>query len=94
LIAPDKVCFAKPLSEAGVSTAIFGKWHLGEYSEYLPTERGFQHGFIIPNPHKQGDFGLWETRPAVKTPTGTYQSDHCLGIFPSTTATNRRTVSG
>ena len=75
LIPPEKICLARPLSQAGISTAIFGKWHLGEYREYLPTERGFQHGFIIPNPHKQGDFGPWETRPAVKTLEGTYQSD-------------------
>lgn len=41
LIRPEKICLARPLSEAGISTAIFGKWHLGEYREYLPTERGF-----------------------------------------------------
>lgn len=75
LISTGKICVAKPLSEAGITTAIFGKWHLGEYREYLPTERGFQHGFIIPNPHKQGDFGPWETRPQVKSPEGVYQSD-------------------
>ena len=34
------------LREAGYTTAICGKWHLGEFTtEYMPTRRGFEHQY-------------------------------------------------
>ena len=37
---------AQVLREAGYTTGIFGKWHLGDEDEYLPKARGFDEMFI------------------------------------------------
>ncbi len=39
----DEVTIAETFSAAGYSTGIFGKWHLGDYGEYLPTNQGFDY---------------------------------------------------
>src|SRR5205085_5156556 len=37
---------AQALKEAGYTTAICGKWHLGHFQrDYLPTRRGFDHQY-------------------------------------------------
>ena len=44
---------AQVLKEAGYSTGIFGKWHLGDDDEYQPHNRGFDETFI----HGAGGIG-------------------------------------
>ena len=42
LLRRDEWSLASALSEAGYSTGIFGKWHLGDAYPYRPQDRGFQ----------------------------------------------------
>ena len=45
---PDEVTIAEVLKSAGYATGIFGKWHLGDQPEFLPTRQGFDEFFGIP----------------------------------------------
>jgi arylsulfatase len=44
-----EVTMAEMLSEAGYSTGIFGKWHLGRTDGRFPTDQGFDEWYGIPN---------------------------------------------
>lgn len=39
----DEVTMAEALHSAGYATGAFGKWHLGDYGQYLPTNQGFDY---------------------------------------------------
>ena len=45
---PDEVTVAETLGEQGYATGCFGKWHLGDQPEFLPTAHGFDEYFGIP----------------------------------------------
>jgi arylsulfatase len=47
-INPQEETLAELLKEQGYATAIFGKWHLGDQPEFLPTRHGFDQFFGIP----------------------------------------------
>lgn len=38
----------KMFKDAGYATAIFGKWHLGDEPQSLPTAHGFDEFYGIP----------------------------------------------
>ncbi len=44
-----EVTMAEMLSDAGYSTAMFGKWHLGRTPGRFPTDQGFDEWYGIPN---------------------------------------------
>lgn len=39
----DEITLAEVFQSAGYNTGCFGKWHLGDYGEYLPTNQGFDY---------------------------------------------------
>lgn len=42
-ILGDEITFAETLQATGYSTACIGKWNLGDYGQYLPTNQGFDY---------------------------------------------------
>ena len=44
-----EVTMAEMLSDAGYSTGMFGKWHLGRTEGRFPTDQGFDEWYGIPN---------------------------------------------
>ncbi len=51
---PDEVTVAEVLKDVGYSTALVGKWHLGDQREFLPTRQGFDSYFGIPFSNDMG----------------------------------------
>ena len=48
---PKEITIAEVLKGAGYRTGMFGKWHLGDQPEFLPTRQGFDEYFGIPFSH-------------------------------------------
>nr|WP_201723931.1 sulfatase [Rhodopirellula sp. SM50] len=48
---PDEITIAEVLKTAGYKTGMFGKWHLGDQPQFLPTKQGFDEYFGIPYSH-------------------------------------------
>src|SRR5215207_6088536 len=73
-LAPTDICVAELLKKAGYSTALVGKWGLGEEgSTGIPTKKGFDHFFGYLNQHHAHNYYpdfLWrgETKEAVANP--------------------------
>ncbi|NGZ10595.1 MAG: arylsulfatase [Nitrospira sp. LK70] len=48
-LAPWEYTVANLLSDAGYATALYGKWHLGDVQGRLPSDKGFDEWWGIPN---------------------------------------------
>ncbi len=68
-ILPDEITIPEALRAGGYQTAMFGKWHLGDVSPYLPNERGFDYFFGALYSVDMEPFELYRnTEIAVKQP--------------------------
>ncbi len=66
----DRATLANLMKDAGYTTGLFGKWHLGEKGEYHPGKRGFDEAIVSMGKH----FGF-ATNPKVPVPKGAYLAD-------------------
>ncbi|MGQ1786118.1 sulfatase family protein [Saccharicrinis sp. GN24d3] len=48
---PDEITIAEIAQSVGYCTGMFGKWHLGDQPEFLPTRQGFEEYFGLPYSH-------------------------------------------
>lgn len=66
----NKTTVAQALKTVGYTTALFGKWHLGEDGPYHPRQRGFDEAIVSMGRHFN-----FRTNPHVDYPPGTYLAD-------------------
>lgn len=62
-IHDDETTIAEVLKPKGYATAIYGKWHLGHHSQFLPTRHGFDDYFGLPYSND-----MWPKHPTAKFP--------------------------
>ena len=69
----DEITMAEAFKAAGYNTGAFGKWHLGDYGEYLPTNQGFDYFYgshhvndMKPFYHVTEENGEWEIVHSTK----------------------------
>lgn len=69
----DEITMAETFKAAGYNTGAFGKWHLGDYGEYLPTNQGFDYFYgshhvndMKPFYHVTETDGDWEIVHSTK----------------------------
>ena len=48
---PNEITVAEVLRDAGYKTGMFGKWHLGDQPQFMPTAQGFEEFFGLPYSH-------------------------------------------
>ena len=58
-MAPWEYTIAKLLSDAGHSTALYGKWHLGNTQGRLPNDQGFDEWWGIMNSWDEAGYTAW-----------------------------------
>ncbi len=58
-MCPWEYTIAKLLSDAGYSTALYGKWHLGNTQGRLPNDQGFDEWWGIMNSWDESGYTAW-----------------------------------
>ncbi len=63
-ISDDEMTLAQLVKQKGYAAAIYGKWHLGDRPQFLPTRHGFDEYFGIPYSND-----MWPNHPEAKQGT-------------------------
>jgi arylsulfatase A-like enzyme len=67
-LPPQFPTIAEKLKTAGYATACIGKWHLGDHSPYLPTDRGFDYYYGIPYSNDMKPSVLIKNKKIIEQP--------------------------
>jgi arylsulfatase len=62
-ISDHEMTLAQLCKQKNYATAIFGKWHLGDATQFLPTRHGFDEYFGLPYSND-----MWPHHPTAKFP--------------------------
>ncbi len=73
-IGDGEVTIAEMLKPLGYATAIYGKWHLGDRPQFLPTRHGFDEYFGVPYSNDMWPFHP-EAKPGAYPPLPLFDGD-------------------
>jgi len=79
-ISSNEVTLAEILKARGYATAIYGKWHLGNAPQFLPTRHGFDEWFGLPYSND-----MWPFHPTSSTnypPLPLYENEKVIELMP------------
>jgi arylsulfatase A-like enzyme len=82
-INSNEVTLAEMLKARGYATAIYGKWHLGNRTEFLPTRHGFDDYFGLPYSND-----MWPHHPTAGTnypPLPLIEGEKTVQLMPDQT---------
>ena len=82
-ISDKELTIAQVLKTRGYATAIFGKWHLGDSPQFLPTRHGFDEYFGLPYSND-----MWPNHPANPRnypPLPLIRGEQVVGLMPDQT---------
>jgi arylsulfatase A len=83
-LSSNEVTIAEVLKQKNYATAIFGKWHLGHHTQFLPLRHGFDEYYGLPYSND-----MWPNHPEAKK--GTYpdlpliDGDRTIALNPDQT---------
>jgi arylsulfatase A len=68
-IMPDEITISEILNARGYKTGMFGKWHLGDESPYLPNDNGFDYFYGAHYSNDMYPYHFWRNKDiAVEAP--------------------------
>lgn len=79
-IQSGETTIAEILKGRGYATGIFGKWHLGDAPQHLPTRHGFDEWFGLPYSND-----MWPLHPTSRTnypPLPLYENEAIVQLMP------------
>lgn len=80
-INSNEVLLPQILKGRGYATAIYGKWHLGDAPQFLPTRHGFDEWFGLPYSND-----MWPFHPTGGTnypPLPLYENEKVIELMPN-----------
>src|SRR5438552_1541344 len=83
-ISDKELTIAQVLKTRGYATAIFGKWHLGDSPQFLPTRHGFDEYFGLPYSND-----MWPNHPTDVRPDQRQIAARSLLLLLGQTSTSR-----
>ena len=87
-IHSNEITLAEILKGQGYATAAFGKWHLGDAPEFLPTRHGFDEYFGLPYSND-----MWPRNPTggrSYPPLPLFEGERVIETMPDQTQLTRR----